>query len=134
MHKTLKIMAAGTAVFLTSIAGFVAYLAWELRDRPPASELPALVRDLPGPLIPNARSAFQRRVRAQFPDGMAAVALSDNLRQKGFHVRDDRASGLTIAVLEEQGAICAKTWIVSWRPDLQGRARNIDGHFNLGCL
>jgi hypothetical protein len=133
MPRPMKFMIAGSILFLLLVGGFLAYLGWELRTQPPTSELPALVRNLPRQVV-DIEPEFQRRVRAQFPDGIATAALRDDLRQKGFRVREDRASGLAIAVLEQHTAICAKFWIVSWHPDLQGRARNIGAHFNLGCL
>jgi hypothetical protein len=78
--------------------------------------------------------AFQRRVRVKYPDGMATSALADDLRRKGFHLHSDRKNGLEFASLEQHGFPCVSDWVIYWSPDVQGRARNIGAHFNLGCL
>lgn len=138
MQKTGKIiLGSGCAfVLLLALGGavwFSAALDGTLRREPPTEALPMLVRNLPAQTV-EIEPAFRRRVRAQFHDGMQDAALVEDLRRKGFHIRDDHKNGLRIAVLEQHGLPCVLDWSIYWSPDAEGRAQKIGAHFNAGCL
>jgi len=137
MRKAVKFMVAGTVSFLLLVVGFVAYLGWELRPQPPTSQLPALVRDLPGPLVTDAQKAFYNRVRAKFPNGMGADALAAELQREGFKLGRARPEFHTprpyFALVEQHGGMCLRSWHIRWQRDEQGRAQDIDGRFHFDC-
>ena len=137
MSKTLKIMAAGSIAFLLLVVGFLAYLGWELRARPPTSELPALVRDLPGPQVTDVKMAFHDRVRNRFPNGTGADALAAELQREGFKLGRTRAefdpSRPYYASVEQHGGMCLSDWTIWWHRDEQGRAQDIEGRFSYDC-
>jgi len=91
-----------------------------------------LVRNLPSD-VDKAKSAFQRRVHARYPDGIGASALADDLRGKGFHIYNDRKNGLVIAELEQHSFPCVFGWSIYWSPDEQGHARTINGQYRYDC-
>jgi|GEM_PF-2244900 len=133
MRKSFKITGIGCGLLVLLVAGFLGYAIWTLRPQPPTSALPPLVRDLPHEAV-RIEPAFQQRVRDRFPEGMSSDALAARLGHDGFFLRNDRKSGLAFASLDQKGFPCVSGWTIAWRPDRQGRAHNISGHFNLGCL
>jgi hypothetical protein len=138
MQKTGKIILGSgcVLVLLLAIGGavwFSAELDRTLPRDPPTEALPMLVRNLPTQTV-EIEPAFQRRVRAQFHDGMPDAALAQNLRRKGFHIREDHKNSLRIASLEQHGLPCVLDWVIYWSPDAEGRAQKIGAHFNAGCL
>ena len=134
-------MVAGTALFLLLVVGFVAYLDWELRPQPPSTELPALVRDLRGPLVTDMQKAFHDRVQRRFPDGVGADALATELQHEGFALRNMRpelggvplGTRMYFASVEQHGGPCLSNWSIWWRRDEQGRAQGVDGRFRFDC-
>jgi hypothetical protein len=138
MRKAVKFMVAGGLSFLILVAGFVAYLGWELRDQPPTSALPALVRDVPGSLVTDIQKAFHNRVRNRFPNGIGADALAAELKREGFELRRTRQEITSLppqdfAFVEQHGGMCLKNWTIWWHRDEQGRAQDIDGLFRFDC-
>ena len=137
MRNSTKIISAGCTAVALLIAVGVAWLYIQINQgfqrNPPDSALPMLVRNLPTQTV-EIEPAFQRRVRAKFPDGIASAALAVDLRRKGFHVREDRKGSIEIASLEQHGFPCAADWVIYWSPDAQGRAQKIGAHVNNGCL
>ena len=143
MRKTVKLMVAVSVSCLLLVVGFIAYLAWadlawELRTQPPTSALPALVRDLPGPLVADVQKAFHDRVRKRFPNGIDADALAAELNREGFRLRKTRqeitgSPPLNFAFVEQHSGMCLKDWSIFWHRDAQGRAQDIDGRFRFDC-
>jgi hypothetical protein len=137
MPKAIKFMVAGTALFLLLVVGFVAYLAWELRPQPPTSELPALVRDLPGRDLTDAEKAFRDRVRKKFPEGVSAQALAGQLRRDGFKLgkisNTFMTESLSNASVKQSGGMCLRRWMISWHTDRQGYARDIKSSYGIDC-
>jgi hypothetical protein len=128
-----KVLLACLAAICLLVIGSLMYLDRWFRPELTAAALPSLVRDLPRQTA-EIEPVFQRRVRAQYPDGLAAEALADDLRRKGFYVPKAAKSEIVVAALTQPDPVCAHTWIIYWTPDNQGRARQIGAHFNLGCL
>lgn len=137
MRKAVKFMVAGSILFLLLVIGFAAYLGWELRPQPPDSALPALVRDLPGPLLTEAQKAFRQRVEKKFPDGVSAQELAAELGREGFGLGrlSEPFTTETIfhAYVAQHGGVCLRHWSVSWHVDQDGRARDIKGAYSADC-
>jgi hypothetical protein len=133
MRRSFKIAGVGCGVLVSLAACALGWLAWTLRPQPPDSALPAFVRNLPRDNV-ERRSAFRERVQARFHDGISSDAMAAELRHDGFFLYNDKKSGLVFANLHQQGFPCVQDWLISWRPDPQGRAQQIDAHFNPGCL
>jgi hypothetical protein len=119
-------------VFLLLAAGGFIWLDRQFRPEPPTEALPMLVRDLPRQ-VDDIRLEFRRRIHAQYPDGMGASALADDLRRKGFHLQSDHKTGSVVAELQQHGSVCAPAWVIHWESDPSGRAQDIDGYFDPGC-
>jgi hypothetical protein len=118
---------AGGAVAIV----FALALVWLLRSAK-HDELPPLAAGIAfrgGSLEPNP--AFTRRLRARFPVGSNAAALTDELDREGFNV--DPAQGKA-NFKSGKGWPCLNVLLVDWKLDARARIASVYGYFNYVCL
>jgi hypothetical protein len=95
---------------------------------------PRIGQGLPGN-IEEARIAFDRRVKEQFPVGSSEKDLREELRRQRFVFvpsRDSSAGGYS-AIYDAGQLVCRVTWVVSWSAEAERIAR-IAGDRHAVCL
>ena len=99
-----------------------ALLALFLALRPPAPEMPPLLRDLPADETAGS-AEFQRRLRERFPDHSLADDLVAELNAQGFDTWPEAG----LAHFVRHARPCTDSWQVLWSAE-SGRLITLAGH------
>ena len=99
-----------------------ALLALFLALRPPAPEMPPLLRDLPADETAGS-AEFQRRLRERFPDHSLADDLVAELNAQGFDTWPEAG----LAHFVQHARPCTDSWQVLWSAE-SGRLITLAGH------
>lgn len=131
--RTWTIRAGMGLLIAVLAAGATALWMWSSPIREPS---PPLVAGLKGGWA-EVSVAFDRRVRARFPIGMADQDLGAELQRQGFTRKDWSSSPAAehLAIFERDELICRESFEVYWRVDATGRLTSVRGdHPAAACV
>ena len=109
-----------TAISATCLLG-AALLALFVALRPPAPEMPPLLRDMPSDETAGS-TEFQRRLRERFPDHSLADDLVATLNAQGFQTWPEAG----LAHFTRHARPCTDSWQVLWSAE-SGRLIALSG-------
>jgi hypothetical protein len=90
---------------------------------------PPIARDLPPGTSPD--TAFDQRVKSQFPVGSDESNLVAELRRESFKVT--YSSSHSSATRDIEGLPCRRIWTISWSAQT-GKITDVTGNFREICL